>query len=636
MKRFFTLLIGLMAIVGTVSADGLTIYMDASGFLNGEGNEAFAVWNHSNSSFIKFTNISGNYYKADLPDGYTTLNLVRYDKNQEPSWTSKWNQTGDLTPSSADNYFIVTGLNYDNCPCTTTGAHKVYVKNMEGADAIHFYAKEKTGWTEVNGSEPGNAMTEETIEAETWYSYLNLTNKNLYAYFEISSGDYKKTGVINPDLTSSDQYYYYYPSKYQAVLRDEALATPARVHFRVEGGKEGESLKWYIWDNDGLRDDITSTTTAGGVDWLTFESYQSSFSIQFYTFNDGDADTNNDKSYGSTLNLTPGDNYYYTSLPRKTIEKYETSYSIAYWTDSEQWLGDGISVSSQAMTSDGDFKFKTTFDNSAGNFYRYCITPTSNIVDGKIVSASKVISPISGNFDINGFETHESSAIPCIWTIINLNSVPAKYDITFNYANMNWTSKPYRTATISDVLYSTWSNGEKYTVSGAEKIYTVGANNTNSVTLVEKSADTVFPSNTGILVKGISGDVIKFNAVAWDATASTIGTNYLVGTGNTAQNITATENTYVFSWDGSDASTVGFYLASGDGELAAHKAYLDLTDAPGARDNFLGFNFGEETDGIREVRTAKNGDAIYNMQGVRLSKMQKGLNIVNGKKVLIK
>ena len=43
------------------------------------------------------------------------------------------------------------------------------------------------------------------------------------------------------------------------------------------------------------------------------------------------------------------------------------------------------------------------------------------------------------------------------------------------------------------------------------------------------------------------------------------------------------------------------------------------------------------TDGINAVN-AKNLDnqVIYNLQGVRLEKLQKGLNIVGGKKVVIK
>ena len=43
-------------------------------------------------------------------------------------------------------------------------------------------------------------------------------------------------------------------------------------------------------------------------------------------------------------------------------------------------------------------------------------------------------------------------------------------------------------------------------------------------------------------------------------------------------------------------------------------------------------------NGIENVNADFNvaGITIYNLQGVRLSQLQKGLNIVNGKKVVIK
>ena len=39
---------------------------------------------------------------------------------------------------------------------------------------------------------------------------------------------------------------------------------------------------------------------------------------------------------------------------------------------------------------------------------------------------------------------------------------------------------------------------------------------------------------------------------------------------------------------------------------------------------------------IDNVQTTKGNDVIYNLAGQRLSKMQKGVNIVNGKKIFVK
>ena len=79
-----------------------------------------------------------------------------------------------------------------------------------------------------------------------------------------------------------------------------------------------------------------------------------------------------------------------------------------------------------------------------------------------------------------------------------------------------------------------------------------------------------------------------------------------------------------------EGEAVAFYQAE-SGKIAAGKAYLELDS------NVKAFYFlfpGDDATGIANVeKTIENG-AIYNVAGQRLQKMQKGINIVNGKKVL--
>jgi hypothetical protein len=111
-----------------------------------------------------------------------------------------------------------------------------------------------------------------------------------------------------------------------------------------------------------------------------------------------------------------------------------------------------------------------------------------------------------------------------------------------------------------------------------------------------------------------------------------------VGSKNGSLDVTSEEGDgkYVFSWKNSDPATVGFYKASGDGTLAAHKAYLAL--GAGNAHEFLGFDFGEETTGIKTMAAERSifGADFYNIAGQRVAQPQKGLYIVNGKKVIIK
>ena len=81
---------------------------------------------------------------------------------------------------------------------------------------------------------------------------------------------------------------------------------------------------------------------------------------------------------------------------------------------------------------------------------------------------------------------------------------------------------------------------------------------------------------------------------------------------------------------------VGFYKAKDAGaNLAAHRAYLSTDASAGARE-YLEFAFGETTD-ITKIENTKQGvEGYYNLNGQRVAQPQKGLYIVNGKKVVIK
>lgn len=88
-----------------------------------------------------------------------------------------------------------------------------------------------------------------------------------------------------------------------------------------------------------------------------------------------------------------------------------------------------------------------------------------------------------------------------------------------------------------------------------------------------------------------------------------------------------------------DANSIGFYWgAAGGGAFnnKAHRAYLAVTteQAGGAK----GFAFNDMATGIKSIAAdTENGNAIiYNLAGQRVSNAQKGIYIVNGKKVVIR
>ena len=80
-----------------------------------------------------------------------------------------------------------------------------------------------------------------------------------------------------------------------------------------------------------------------------------------------------------------------------------------------------------------------------------------------------------------------------------------------------------------------------------------------------------------------------------------------------------------------EGEEVGFYKAIEGTTIAAGKGYLEFISSP-----VKAFYFdGDETTGIKNLNIAlNNNEPIYNVAGQRLQKMQRGINIINGKKVL--
>ena len=125
------------------------------------------------------------------------------------------------------------------------------------------------------------------------------------------------------------------------------------------------------------------------------------------------------------------------------------------------------------------------------------------------------------------------------------------------------------------------------------------------------------PAETAVVLKGT-----YYNKLADNTLPAINIANDLKGT--TAA--TAADGTMYILANGSNG--VGFYKA--EGTIPAGKAYFQSTSGVKA------FYFdGDDATGINEVLIMKNEESsIYNLAGQRIQKMQKGINIINGKKVL--
>ena len=183
-------------------------------------------------------------------------------------------------------------------------------------------------------------------------------------------------------------------------------------------------------------------------------------------------------------------------------------------------------------------------------------------------------------------------------------------------------------------FYSEISN---YQAPEGTQVFTVILNGT-SITMKE-IGDGIVKSGQGVVLKASTADGVNLTPTNKTATGDFTG-NSLQGT---ATSITNPGNAYVLNYK--EGTGAGFYKLSSTGTIGANKAYLtyDAQEGPVGAPAFFSF---DNTTGIVEMRNEGNEwnggngeNAIwYDLNGRRLQgkPAQKGLYIVNGKKVIIK
>ena len=201
------------------------------------------------------------------------------------------------------------------------------------------------------------------------------------------------------------------------------------------------------------------------------------------------------------------------------------------------------------------------------------------------------------------------------------------------------------TATIGATGYATLYYGDKnLTVPEGVEAYTYSINNGKLEESWLYEAGEVIPKSTAVVLVGEQGDY-EFTVTTTDGDVD--DDNLLMGFDEDAQTVGPDGSTegykfYMLSLDkNSTPGSVGFYFNKGcpQGQpflSKAHKAYLPVpVEAAGSKSFFL-FNEMEETTAIESPMFKDHSSQIYNLNGQRVSTPQRGIYIVNGKKVVVK
>lgn len=184
------------------------------------------------------------------------------------------------------------------------------------------------------------------------------------------------------------------------------------------------------------------------------------------------------------------------------------------------------------------------------------------------------------------------------------------------------------TKTVSDASYATMM-----IPFGANRPTGVEAYNLTAVngeTITSSSVDAI-TANKPVMIKAAAATYdFTANDASIAATEEGVVTNGLLNGTYATTTAAAGADNYVLQKNGDD---VNFYLVTGtDATVKPFRAYL-MASGAGAR--ALNLDLGETT-GIETVKKADVTTAVYNLNGQRVAAPQKGLYIVNGKKVIVK
>ena len=186
---------------------------------------------------------------------------------------------------------------------------------------------------------------------------------------------------------------------------------------------------------------------------------------------------------------------------------------------------------------------------------------------------------------------------------------------------------PTHNISITDAGYATFCLPYHATVPDGLTAYT--AIDCGEYIKLTAQADKKIAAGEGVVLKGEPG---TYTFVAAEGSVETTKDNQLVGVTEYTQ-LSASDNAYMLTRKKDDGS-IAFRLLSTNYTLGANKAYLKLTE-----NNARELITAQCEENVTNTKSTYENNKtfnhiIYNIAGQKLSRIQKGINIVNGKLVI--
>lgn len=233
-------------------------------------------------------------------------------------------------------------------------------------------------------------------------------------------------------------------------------------------------------------------------------------------------------------------------------------------------------------------------------------------------------------FNSNLFSCY-ASGLSDVYLYELVETLPTTGTITLNAACTDGTT-----------IYGTFFTNQAYTMPEGLTGSVVSLDDDGKIVLTEAyAAGEIVPKETALLISTTANFTGTRDYPITYTTGGTAPTepNLLKGT-MTANGMTVGKNYKFYRLTMHNGSQLGFWWGAENGgafKPGANKAYLAISQQTTGTQtqNFIGINPGEE-NGIETVSTTASDQNVYDLQGRRVAQPQKGLYIVNGKKVVIK
>lgn len=337
--------------------------------------------------------------------------------------------------------------------------------------------------------------------------------------------------------------------------------------------------------------------------------------------------------------------------------RYDEEHTNGYYAMPNTTSGKPDGVAFTSVTLDGNETLPTTISNVEDSYY-WTVNVTSDGYTFMNANNQMIGYTSSTNFATGGdntewtitCETAKKTAMVAEYTgFVIRNGNTNTRAFAFNgtafgaYATTNMSAPGYNfyldffvvapeteEVSVSDLKYSTYASDKAldFTGSSIKAFYPT----VDGTTLIFHEITKV-PADTGVLLYSANGAVTEDILVCTGETDAVENNVFVRGTGASVTYNDATQE-YIYVLSKPQDDNLGFYKANNN-RVATNRAYIQVPAELSGAKSFT-INLEDDPTGIINLNDNVNANegAIYNLAGQRLGKMQKGINIINGKKVL--